>query len=292
MYNTLESNLDEASLLERAAAVEQLLQDTEISEQDKQSALMEFLELLNRQRAANVGVVFSERLLTRVSNAFHSHPTSDLATDLLYACLMLQQFHAMQFDQWRSDPAIKECTPALSSLEADGKLSDCFRFCQETAQTYAEARFWPEALDYAKRAHEYAKKLLKKNVTLLENGEMLDLRDTACVICDYALHTKDGVDSKLEEMLQKDLGAENYQAALQEAMDNQDDTDIDPVEFSPEYLAIRFELEEKIDDALEHQRGYYDYCKDYWMAKRLILRSDYGIHGKSPATLNPNSEFH
>jgi len=66
----------------------------------------------------------------------------------------------------------------------------------------------------------------------------------------------------------------------------------DPVELTPEYLAIRYELEEKIDDALEHERGYYDYCKEYWMAKRMILRSDYGIRWKSPATLNPTMEFH
>ena len=292
MFDTRDSALDEATLLERADDVDQLLQDTEIAEQDKQSALMEFLELLNHQRAASVGVSFSERVRSRVANAFHSHPTSELATDLLYACLLLQQFHAMQFDQWRSDSAIKDCAPALTALEADGKLSDCYRFCQETAKTYAEARFWPEALDYAKRTHEYAKKLLKKKISLLENGEMIDLRDTACVICEYALHTQDGITAEIEEMLQKDIGADAFAMTAKEAEEDFDDTAVDPVEFTPEYLAIRYELEEKIDDALEHQRGYYDYCKDYWMAKRLILRSDYGIHWKSPATLNPNAEFH
>lgn len=48
----------------------------------------------------------------------------------------------------------------------------------------------------------------------------------------------------------------------------------------------------KIDDALEHRRGYYDYCKEYWIVKKLILRSDYGIAWESPAVLNPGVDFH
>lgn len=291
MYQSGDCGFDEAALRERGESLEQLLQEAHISEQDKQVALMEYLELLNSQRAAKVGVEFSERLMERVYQAFSAHPTSDLAVDLLYNCLLLQQFHAMDFDNWRSHPAIQKCENALVSLESDGKLSDCFRFCQETAATYAEARFWPEALDYAFRAHRYSKQLLKKKVTLLENGEMLDLRDTACLICEYALHTKDGLTAEMEEMLQSDLGAENFAFVLQEANDSVGDVVVDPVEYTPEYLAIRYELEEKIDDALEHQRGYYEYCKDYWMAKRLILRSEFGIHWKSPAALNPNMEF-
>ncbi|MBR3679765.1 MAG: hypothetical protein IKL87_06135 [Oscillospiraceae bacterium] len=291
MFQSSDCGYDDAALTARGESLDALLQEAHISEQDKQNALMEYLELLHSKRAAKVGVEFAERLMDRVYQAFLAHPTSEVAVDLLYNCLLVQQFHAMNFDQWRSHPSIVKCENALASLEADGRLSDCFRFCQETAATYADARFWPEALRYATRAHGYSKQLIQKKITVLENDEMLDLRDTACLICEYALHTAEGLTERLEAMLQSDLGAENFAFVLQEAQDNVDDIIVDPVEFTPEYLAIRYELEEKIDDALEHQRGYYEYCKDYWMAKRLILRSEFGISWKSPAALNPNMDF-
>lgn len=286
------ANLTKEELRTKGEQLEQVLQSAGHSEQEKQTELMEYLNLLNAQRAADVGVWFSERMLERVSSAFSAHPTVDLAVDQLYACMLLQQFHQMAFDPWRAHPAIESCVNAMLLLEAEGRWSDCLRYCQNTSDTYAEARFWPEALDYAIRAHRDVKQLLSQKVTVLENGELLDLRDSAFTICKYALHTAGGVTEELTAQLQEDLGAEAFAAVLLEAQDANDDIITDPVELTPEYLAIRYELEEKIDEALEHERGYYDYCKEYWMAKRLILRSDYGIHWKSPATLNPNSEFH
>ena len=119
------------------------------------------------------------------------------------------------------------------------------------------------------------------------------LADSAFSLITCALHTSDGVTPEMEAIMQKDLGSEAYSAVYEEAKDAADSEPVtDPVELTAEYLAIRFELEEKIDEALEHERGYYDYCKEYWMAKRMILRSDYGIRWKSPIVLNPNEEFH
>lgn len=292
LYTQDTGGVSREELRERGEALEQFLQSTEHAEQDKQKELMHYLNLLNSARAGDIGVWFSERMLERVTNAFSAHPTADLAVDQLYACMLLQQFHLMQFDPWRAHPAIESCLSALTMLEADEKWSDCLRYCQMTAGTYAEARFWPEALIYAKRAHECVKQLLAKNITVLENGELLDLRDSAFSVCSYALQTAGGIDDTLVEMLQDDLGAETLASVLTEVQEAKDDTLTDPIELSPEYLAIRYDLEEKIDEALEHERGYYDYCKEYWMAKKLILRSDYGIHWKSPAALNPNTEFH
>ncbi|MBR5722563.1 MAG: hypothetical protein IKX57_02970 [Oscillospiraceae bacterium] len=273
--------------------LEQLLQSTEHSEQDKQQKLMEYLNLLNAERASDLGVIFTERMLERVAAAFEAHPTADLAVDQLYTCLLLQQFHSMQFDPWRSHPAIENCRPALTMLEAEGRWSDCLRYCQDTANTYAEAHFWPEALDYAQHAHKSVRELLRNGVKVLENGELIDMEDSVFSILTCALNTAGGVSPELESMLQEDLGAEHYAEVLSEVQEAKDEEPVcDPVELTPEYLAIRFELEEKIDDALEHERGYYDYCKEYWMAKRMILRSDYGIRWRSPAALNPNEEFH
>ena len=130
-------------------------------------------------------------------------------------------------------------------------------------------------------------------VGLLENGELLDLRDSAFTICSYAQNTAEGIPDELVTQLIADLGNEGWSSVVSDLEEAKEDQILsDPVELTPEYLAIRYELEEKIDDALEHERGYYDYCKEYWMAKRMILRSDYGIRWKSPAALNPNVEFH
>ena len=273
--------------------LEQFLQSTEHSEQDKQMRLMEYLNELNTERAADLGVSFTERMLERIRAAFEAHPTADLAVDQLYTCLLLQQFHSMQFDAWRAHPAITESQSALTMLEAEGRWSDCLRYCQDTANTYAEAHFWPEALAYAIRAHNSTRELLRKDIKVLENGELLDMADSAYSVITCALNTADGVSPEIEQMLREDLGSDSYSAVRAEAQESKDAEPVfDPVELTPEYLAIRSELEEKIDEALEHERGYYDYCKEYWMAKRMILRSDYGIRWKSPAALNPNEEFH
>ena len=280
-------------LKEQGDALEQLLQRADHSEQEKQLKLMEYLNLLNAERAAALGVSFTERMFERVTSAFDAHPTADLAVDQLYTCLLLQSFHSMQFDAWRAHPAIERCRNALTMLEAEGRWSDCLRYCQDTANIYAEVHFWPEALSYATRAHTAVRELLASGIKVLENGELLDLSDSAYSIVTCALNTAERITPEIEAMLQQDLGAEGFASVLEEAKDAVDaEPDFDPVELTPEYLAIRFELEEKIDEALEHERGYYDYCKEYWMAKRMILRSDYGIRWKSPATLNPNEEFH
>lgn len=283
---------DEAALRAKGEELEGLLQSAEYSEQQKQQALAEYLTLLQSERAASVGIWFCERVFHRVSAAFHAHLTTELAVDLLYACLLVQQFYAMDFAPWRAHPSIEASQDALKAVTADGRDSDCLRFCQAAAELYAEAKFWPEALSYAVQMHEAARRLVQKGITLLENGARLDLRDTACAVCLYASQTAEGLTDVLSEMLLADLGAEEYAAVTAEAAETVGDTVTDPVEKTPEYLAIRYELEEKIDEALDHQRGYYDYCKEYWMVKKLILRSDYGIQWKSPAVLNPGVEFH
>ncbi|MBR5370997.1 MAG: hypothetical protein IK130_02160 [Oscillospiraceae bacterium] len=290
--NTMKDPSKFEELQRQGETLEQLLQSTEYSEQEKQSALMEYLNLLNSERAAELGVTFSERLMERVASALEVHPTADIAVDLLYACLLVQQFHSMQFDAWRAHPAIESCRSALQLLELDGKWSDVLRYCQDTSDMYGEISWWPEALYYAKRAYNAMKELIKQGVTVLENGELLDLRDGAFAICCNANQTAEGISESLSEMLSADLGAEDFHAVLEEVQEAKDETVVDPVELTPEYLDIRYELEEKIDDALDHERGYYDFCKEYWLAKRMILRNDYGIRWQSPAQLNPTMEFH
>ncbi len=286
---------DEAKLKElqdKGDELELILQSTDYSEQEKQTKLMEYLDLLNMERAYSIGVSFSERMLTRIASAMEVHPTDDAAVDMLYACILVQEFHAMEYDLWRAHPAIERCKDALKMLQKDGHWADCLRYAQTTADSYAEIDWWPEALEYAKLAHKCAKNLVAAGEKMLSNGEMIDLRDTAYTVCLYAMHTQEGLSDELVKNLESDLGSEAFSDVLDEVSEQYDETVVDPVEMTPEYLNIRYELEEKIDEALDHARGYYDYCKEYWMAKRMILRTDYGIRWSSPAMLNPNVEFH
>ncbi|MCQ2417407.1 MAG: hypothetical protein MJ071_06310 [Oscillospiraceae bacterium] len=289
---TAKENEKYQMLIEKGEALEELLHSAKHSEQEKQVHLMEYLNLLNTERAAEIGVSFTNRLLSRINAAFEAHPTADLAVDQLYTCLLLQQFHSMQFDLWRAHSAIELCRNALEMLEAEGRWSDCLRYCQDTANAYAEIHFWPEALHYAARAHNSMRELVAQDIRVLENGALLDPADTAFSVLTCALHTAEGVTAELQTLLQADLGADGYAEAMAEAQDAKDEEPMcDPVEMEPEYLAIRYDLEEKIDETLDHERGYYGYCQEYWMAKKMILRSEYGIRWKSPAALNPNEDF-
>jgi len=64
----------------------------------------------------------------------------------------------------------------------------------------------------------------------------------------------------------------------------------DPVEDTPEYQAIKDELEEKIIERIGENSGM-GYCHKYWSKKREILERDYGIKWRSPAVMNPGFRF-
>ena len=64
----------------------------------------------------------------------------------------------------------------------------------------------------------------------------------------------------------------------------------DPVEDTPEFQAIKDELEEKILAKIGPNSGM-GYCYLYWETKRDILIKDYGIEWRSPALLNPKVRF-
>ena len=64
----------------------------------------------------------------------------------------------------------------------------------------------------------------------------------------------------------------------------------DPIEDTPEFQAIKDELEAKIIAKIGENSGM-GYCYLYWETKRDILKNDYGIEWSSPAVLNPRVRF-
>jgi len=65
----------------------------------------------------------------------------------------------------------------------------------------------------------------------------------------------------------------------------------DPVEYTEKYMAILPELETKIEKRTKDIRRTLGSCFIYWDIKKEILKKDYGIEWKSPATLNPGVKF-
>ena len=65
----------------------------------------------------------------------------------------------------------------------------------------------------------------------------------------------------------------------------------DPVEQTPEYLAIEEKLEREIKLRLLSVKRTRGYCHRYWEVKKKILKKHYGIDWKSPKELNPHIKF-
>ena len=62
----------------------------------------------------------------------------------------------------------------------------------------------------------------------------------------------------------------------------------DPVEMTPEYLAVIDEIEERVEKNQKlHGMGS---CFEYWDLKQQYL-AEKGISWESPALLNPNARF-
>lgn len=61
---------------------------------------------------------------------------------------------------------------------------------------------------------------------------------------------------------------------------------IDPVEYSPKYLAIKKDLDKELAPMRSHDGGI-GYCYSIWGRKKKILKEKYGIDWKNPHELNP-----
>lgn len=64
----------------------------------------------------------------------------------------------------------------------------------------------------------------------------------------------------------------------------------DPIEDTPEFQAIKDEVERKVVARVGKPSGM-GYCHKYWYAKAQILREEYGITWRSPAIMNPGVIF-
>ena len=64
----------------------------------------------------------------------------------------------------------------------------------------------------------------------------------------------------------------------------------DPIENDPKYKEILTRVEKDIEQELGDYRPL-GYCHLFWSMKKQILKEKYGIDWKSPAELNPTTEY-
>lgn len=65
----------------------------------------------------------------------------------------------------------------------------------------------------------------------------------------------------------------------------------DPVEQSPEYLAVADELEKAIEKEFPKGSRQLGTCHAIWRFQKKWLKKNHGIDWKSPAELNPGIRF-
>ncbi len=64
----------------------------------------------------------------------------------------------------------------------------------------------------------------------------------------------------------------------------------DPIENDPKYKEIFTRVEMEVEQELGNYRPM-GYCHMFWSMKKQILKEKYGIDWKTPAELNPTTEY-
>jgi hypothetical protein len=65
----------------------------------------------------------------------------------------------------------------------------------------------------------------------------------------------------------------------------------DPIEQSPEYLAIADELERLIEERFPSDEFFIGRCTQIWDYKKQLLKEKYGILWRTPHEMNPDICF-
>ena len=65
---------------------------------------------------------------------------------------------------------------------------------------------------------------------------------------------------------------------------------VDPVQASPEWEDIIYEVEKEVDEQLKDEPRGMGFCFSYWSAKRAAL-ARHGIQWRSPSEMNPRVMF-
>ncbi len=212
-------------------------------------------------------------------NAFMESLTVNSATDYIGVVVLYCQIMAKIKKPWRAIPRLEAARGAL-------RFIDDFMADRETvaatfstvAERFAYAGYFPEAILY-----------FQKCGCITDDNA---IKESAFSQALYYSLRFNKIENELKGSCQKLLGREMTKKliALAEA-DVEAQIKTDPIESSDEYLAIRYDIEKAVDEALVSDSAEESFCIKYWRIKKRLLKEKFNISWKSPAEMNPKIRF-
>ncbi len=213
--------------------------------------------------------------------SFMEELTINKATDFAGSTLLYAKICAMIKKPWKCIPKLESSQGALRFMEdfiSDKSiLSETFH---SFAEAYERAGFLPEAINAYYKEAFYSE---SKDACLTALSTFFYYSEVIPKGKDYDLSFLKGKLSDKEiEKVKKGASAEAENRIL-----------TDPVEYSPEFLEARFDVENRVDEIL-WQTGDdpTPFCIRYWNTKKKVLKDLYSIDWKTPEEMNPQIRFY
>ena len=185
---------------------------------------------------------------------------------------------------FRDSPILKRIIEELQNItEEHDDLFFAYVSYVFVAETYQRMGRFSLAADNRLCALQTALKLKK-----LYAEEIEDIGYTIVYFIRNRNYYVDDGCSEFKDMIVELVGEEEAEARYKEALSRRRSLKSDPVEMTPEYLAVIDEVEEKI--AAKQVHFGMGACYEIWSLKREFLEEK-GIHWKSPAIMNPRVLF-
>lgn len=220
-------------------------------------------------------------LIERAKTNFLEQLTVNVATDFIGVVLLFANLCGAQKKPWKAAPFLDECFGAVRFLEDFIQdRSVLGETCLAIASAYEYANFYPEAKKYYWRA-------------IKNDPSASNLEDSlySYLLMSFFAHGKLDQNSKKE--IAKTIDSARIDSLAEEAKSAYESSvKTDPIERDEAYLAVRFDVEKKVDEILSsEEESNVPFCLRYWNTKREVLKKDFAIDWKTPAELNPDVSF-
>jgi len=225
-----------------------------------------------------------EKWLSEEEQRFMEELTVNTATDLVSVAVLYCQFSSAEKKPWKAIPVLDRVRGALRFLKdfiADREV--LASTLQTVGNHYAYAGFFPEAAEYFSMA-------------LQETTEENMAYELAASYLYYHIRSGELINGEVTSRMETRFGKRRAKEMIETARrENEESLLLDPVEHTPEFLKIRFEIEREVDADLsasvEENKATTAFCFSYWSTKKKLLYEKFQIRWKTPAEMNPNVRF-
>ena len=184
---------------------------------------------------------------------------------------------------YKDSADLKELATIALAIEDKEDLDLAFDVFNYLGEQYESLGRFSVAADYRFKELETAKKI--NDIFNVKKEELNDL--LSITLRDRNFYIDDDCDD-VRKLATNLLDKETVDKAFERIFNRRRNLKHDPVEMTPEYLAVIDEVEEKIDKNLKY-RGM-GACHEIWNLKFQYLLEK-GISWKSPSILNPRVMF-